>query len=120
MQDLIERFTNWASDQADVRSAIIVGSWARANKPADNLSDLDLAVIVTDASIYLSDPTWIRMLGEPVLTFVESTADGNFRERRVQFRDGRDVDFSLLPAAVVRQMVGQKVRSLPNEEAYEH
>jgi aminoglycoside 6-adenylyltransferase len=43
------------------------------------------------------------------LTFVESTADGNFRERRVLFRDGRDVDFSLLPAAVVQQMLIQRV-----------
>ena len=109
MQDLIERFANWALDQADVRSAIIVGSWARADKPADNMSDLDLAVVVTDPSIYLSDAAWLRAFGEPGLTFVESTADGNFRERRVLFRDGRDVDFSLLPAVVVRQMVGQKI-----------
>jgi aminoglycoside 6-adenylyltransferase len=105
MQDLIERFTNWVLDRPDIRSAIIVGSRARADRPADSLSDLDLAVIVTDPSIYLSDTTWLRKFGEPFLTFVESTADGNFRERRVLFRDGRDVDFSLLPAAVVQQML---------------
>ena len=109
MQDLIERFTSWALDQTDVRSAIIVGSWARVDRPADNLSDLDLAVIVTDPSIYLSDATWLRRFGEPGLTFIESTADGNFRERRVLFRDGRDVDFSLLPVDIVQQMVEQKV-----------
>src|SRR5690349_15579110 len=51
MQDLIERFTTWALDQADVRSAIIVRSQARADRPADKLSDLDLAFIVTDPSI---------------------------------------------------------------------
>ncbi len=50
MQDLIERFTTWAPDRADVRSAIIVRSQARADRPADKLSDLDLAVIVTDPS----------------------------------------------------------------------
>jgi aminoglycoside 6-adenylyltransferase len=109
MQDLIEGFTSWARDQDDVRSAFIVGSHARVDRPADNMSDLDLAVIVADPSIYLSDAAWLRAFGEPALTFVESTADGNFRERRVLFRDGRDVDFSLLPAGVVRQMVGQKV-----------
>src|SRR3981189_1009487 len=105
MEDLIERFTAWVLDRPDIRSAIIVGSQARADRPADSLSDLDLAVIVTDPSIYLSDTTWLRRFGEPCLTFVESTADGNFRERRVLFRDGRDVDFSLLPAAVVQQML---------------
>ncbi len=86
MQDLIQQFTTWAMDQADIRSAIIVGSRARADKPADKMSDLDLAVIVTDPLIYLSDTTWLRRFGEPCLTFVESTADGNFRERRVFFR----------------------------------
>jgi hypothetical protein len=78
MQDLIERFTTWALDQADVRSAIIVRSQARADRPADKLSDLDLAVIVTDPSIYLFDTTWLREFGEPCLTFVESTAVGIF------------------------------------------
>ncbi|MGA8478334.1 MAG: aminoglycoside 6-adenylyltransferase [Chthoniobacterales bacterium] len=109
MQDLIDRFTTWALDRADIRSAMIVRSRARADRPADSLSDLDLAVIVTDPSIYLSDTTWLRRFGEPSLTFVESTADGNFRERRVLFRDGRDVDFSVLPAAVVQQMLVQRV-----------
>jgi aminoglycoside 6-adenylyltransferase len=109
MEDLIERFTIWAWDQADVRSAIIVGSQARVGRPADDMSDLDLAVIVTDPSIYLSDTTWLYRFGEPCLTSVELTADGNFRERRVLFRDGRNVDFSLLPAVVVRQMLKQQV-----------
>jgi aminoglycoside 6-adenylyltransferase len=109
MQDLIEQFTTWVREQADVRSAIILGSQARADRPADNLSDLDLAVIVKDPMSYLSDTTWLRRFGEPCLTFVEATAVGNFRERRVLFRDGRDVDFSLLPAVVVQQMLERQV-----------
>ena len=87
----------------------IIRSQARADRPADRLSDLDLAVIVTDPSIYLFDTTWLREFGEPCLTFVESTAVGNFRERRVLFRDGRDVDFSMLPAVAVQQMLEQQV-----------
>jgi len=105
----LERFTTWALDQADVRSAIIVRSQARADRPADKLSDLDLAIIVTDPSIYLFDTTWLRQFGEPCLIFVESTAVGNFRERRVLFRDGRNVDFSMLPAVAVQQMLEQQV-----------
>jgi aminoglycoside 6-adenylyltransferase len=105
MQDLPKQFTTWALDQPDIRSAIIVGSQARTDRPADSLSDLDLAVIVTDPSIYLSDTTWLCRFGEPCLILVESTAAGNFRERRVLFRDGQDVDFSLLPAIAVQQML---------------
>lgn len=64
MQDLIDRFTTWALDRADIRSAMIVGSRARADRPADSLSDLDLAVIVTGPSIYLSDTMreWVGLL----------------------------------------------------------
>jgi hypothetical protein len=76
MQDLIERFRTWASDQADVRSALIVGSLARADEPPDDMADLDLVVIVKDPFIYLSDTAWLRHFGEPCVTFVESTAVG--------------------------------------------
>jgi aminoglycoside 6-adenylyltransferase len=109
VQDLIEQFTTWAQGQTDVRSIMVLGSQARVDRPADYLSDLDLAVIVTDPSIYLSDITWLRRFGEPCLTFVESTAVGNFREQRVLFKDGRDVDVSLLPAFVVERMIEQQV-----------
>ncbi|HZC34621.1 MAG TPA: aminoglycoside 6-adenylyltransferase [Chthoniobacterales bacterium] len=109
MQDLIERFATWAQDQTDVRSTIVLGSQARVDPPADNLSDLDLAVILIDPSIYLSDITWLRSFGEPCITFVESTAVGNFREQRVLFKDGRDVDVSLLPAILVERMIEQQV-----------
>jgi aminoglycoside 6-adenylyltransferase len=109
VQDLIEQFTAWAQDRTDVRSAIVLGSQTRVDSPADDLSDLDLAVIVTDPSIYLSDTVWLRRFGEPCLTFVESTAVGDFREQRVLFKDGRDVDVSLLPAVAVRRMIEQQV-----------
>jgi hypothetical protein len=59
-----------------VRSALIVGSWARADEPPDDMADLDLVVIVKDPFIYLSDTAWLRHFGEPCVTFVESTAVG--------------------------------------------
>jgi aminoglycoside 6-adenylyltransferase len=109
MQDLIEQFKAWALNQPDVRAGVILGSQARSDVPADNLSDLDLLVIVEDPSIYLSGTEWLLSFGKPVLSFVEATAVGSFRERRVLFRDGRDVDFSLVPAAAIEQMLKQPV-----------
>jgi aminoglycoside 6-adenylyltransferase len=73
------------------------------------LSDLDLVVIVSDPSDFLSESSWLSTFGEPCLTFVEPTAIGNFRERRVSFRDGRDIDFSLVPVAAIQQMIGQQI-----------
>ena len=36
-------------------------------------------------------------------------ATGDFRERRVAFRDSRDIDFSLVPVAAIQQMIGQQI-----------
>jgi Streptomycin adenylyltransferase len=61
------------------------------------MSDLDLLVIVSDPSAFLSESNWLLTFGEPCLTFVEPTATGNFKERRAAFKDGKDVDFYLVP-----------------------
>ena len=53
--------------------------------------------------------SWLLTFGEPCLTFVEPTATGDFRERRVAFRDSRDIDFSLVPVAAIQQMIGQQI-----------
>ena len=44
----LDRFVNWAQTQADIVGAIIVGSQARTNPPADQWSDLDLVMINPD------------------------------------------------------------------------
>jgi aminoglycoside 6-adenylyltransferase len=109
MQDMVDRFVTWAQSRPDVRAGVILGSWARNDMPADNMSDLDLLVIVSDPSVFLSEASWLLSFGEPCLTFVEPTATGNFKERRVAFKDGRDIDFSLVPVEAIRQMVGQQI-----------
>jgi aminoglycoside 6-adenylyltransferase len=42
---IIERFLAWAQHQADIRAAVIIGSQARVDRPADRWSDLDLLVV---------------------------------------------------------------------------
>src|SRR5271169_6690839 len=98
---MIDRFVTWAQRRPDVRAGVVLGSSARNDMPADTLSDLDLVAIVSDPSVFLSEASWLLTFGEPFLTFVEPTAVGNFRERRVSFKGGRDVDFSLVPVAAI-------------------
>ena len=107
---LIGRFVKWAQTQQDIRAAIIVGSRARIhNQPADEWSDLDIALFVTDPKLYVSLSGWIEEIGNPWLTFVEPTAAGQSLERRVLFEDGLDVDFALLPVDLIHQMAGTEV-----------
>jgi aminoglycoside 6-adenylyltransferase len=109
MQDVMDRLVTWAEDRSDGRAGIVLGSWARNEKPADDLSDLDLAVIVTEPSTFLADPSWVAAFGTPRLSLVEPTATGDFRELRVSFSDGRDVDFSIVPVAAIKQMLERKM-----------
>lgn len=92
----------WADAQPDVRVVLLIGSQARSDAPADEYSDVDLVLLVDDPPRYLRDDGWLRALGEPLLTFLEPTAVGNFEERRVLFGDGLEVDFSFAPTAVAR------------------
>jgi aminoglycoside 6-adenylyltransferase len=109
MRDMIDRFVTWAKRRPDVRAGVVLGSWARNDMPADGLSDLDLLVIVNDPSVFLSEASWLLTFGEPCLTFVEPTATGDFNERRVAFKDGKDIDFSLVPVQAIQQMVEQQI-----------
>jgi aminoglycoside 6-adenylyltransferase len=98
----LDEVAAWAGAQADVRAVLLVGSQARLDSPADDFSDVDLGLFVDDPERYLGDDTWVRSFGEPLLTLLEPTAVGGFEERRVLFRDGLEVDFSILPAAIAK------------------
>ena len=100
MRVFLDEVVAWAGEQRDVRLAVLLGSQARAATPADELSDVDVVLFVDDPARFLGDAAWLERFGEPLLTFVEPTAVGEFRERRVLFREGLEVDFAVLPAAV--------------------
>jgi aminoglycoside 6-adenylyltransferase len=98
----LDQVAGWARAHDDVQAVLLVGSQARIDTPADALSDVDLALFVDDPERYLRYSGWLGSFGEPLLTFPEPTAVGGFEERRVLFRDGLEVDFSILPAAVAK------------------
>jgi len=102
---LIENLIAWANGQDDVRAAVVIGSRARSDHPADRWSDLDVLIVASDPQRYCSAAGWLEAVGTPWLTFTEQTFDGGL-ERRVLFAGGLDVDFAFLPLDAARQMVG--------------
>jgi aminoglycoside 6-adenylyltransferase len=103
--DLIEAtIADWAAEREDVRAAVVVGSQARADTPADRWSDLDVILIVDDPEPYAADPGWVCEFGDPVLTFLEPTAVQDQRERRVLYESGEDVDLPLIPVAALERL----------------
>ncbi len=98
---ILQRFLEWAEGRTDVRAAVVVGSRARTDHPADEWADLDLVVFVEEPGRYVDDADWVEEIAQPWITFVEPTAIGNQQERRVLFEGGLDVDFAFVPASAL-------------------
>jgi aminoglycoside 6-adenylyltransferase len=95
---IIDRVRAWAEGEDGVRAAVVIGSRARRDHPADEWSDLDLLVVVEDDAGYAEESGWTSTIGEPWFSFVQPTPDGRGRERRVLFAGGLDVDFAFIRA----------------------
>jgi aminoglycoside 6-adenylyltransferase len=96
--------TEWAAEREDVKAAVVVGSRARRDVPADRWSDLDVILIVDDPEPYAEDASWVAEFGRPVLTFLEETPMDGQRERRVLYETGEDVDFPLFPVSALERL----------------
>lgn len=113
-EEIIRRFLDWAHGKPDIRAAIVIGSRARADHPADVWSDLDLVVICEDPSPYFADATWLRNFGAVHCTFLERQAVGEGVERRALYEGCLDVDFAFIPTAWLQQALNG---TLPPEVA---
>lgn len=89
---VIEKLTQWGNRSERVYAAVVIGSQAREEHPADEYSDLDVILAVERPEELLQSDAWLEELGEPRVSFVEDALGGS-QERRVLFDGGLDVDF---------------------------
>jgi len=108
-EQLVEGFVRWAKTCSDIRAAVIIGSRARVDHPADEWADLDIIVITTDPKRYISTSDWIENVGNPLITFVEPASTGDDMERRVLFEGMLDVDFAIIPTRRCQQLLQGQV-----------
>lgn len=94
---LIDRLTQWADATPDIRAALILGSRARIDHPADEWSDLDVLVFAHHPEQFIQSAEWATALAPAWLTFIERTGDGQSWERRTLYASGLDVDVALEP-----------------------
>jgi aminoglycoside 6-adenylyltransferase len=99
--DLILRLTDWASQTPDIRAALILGSQARSDHPADEWSDLDLLVFTHNIQKFLQSGEWAFSIAPAWLSFVEPSGDGTSWERRTLYQNGLDVDVAFFPAEIL-------------------
>lgn len=101
---LISRFTAWANTRGDIRGALLIGSQARTDVPADEWSDVDLLVLTTDVPALLRSGDWVAAMGPVVLTFLESTIATGITERRALYETGLEADYAILPADILANL----------------
>lgn len=101
MKQLEERFVDWAEARSDVRAAIVVGSWARVDHPADEWADLDIGFTATDPQRYLSSTDWLENIANPWVTYPDQAGVVH----HVLFEGGLDAGFAVLPNNTVKQAV---------------
>ncbi|MBN1440244.1 MAG: aminoglycoside 6-adenylyltransferase [Anaerolineales bacterium] len=108
-EELIWNFLQWAEKEDNIRAAAVIGSRARTkDHPADEWSDLDLLVVAVEPRLLIEHADWLGAIGEPWITFLETTPDGGC-ERRALFAGGLDVDFAPVPAGDLRALQGKRL-----------
>ncbi|HUZ02444.1 MAG TPA: aminoglycoside 6-adenylyltransferase [Thermomicrobiaceae bacterium] len=92
-----ERIRSWASAEPSVRAALVVGSRARSDHPADAWADLDIVLMVTDPRPYLASGDWLDRFGTVLFRSRYATV-GSIPEWLVTYAGGLDADFVFAPA----------------------
>jgi predicted nucleotidyltransferase len=90
-ESLIEKVRRWADLRDDIRAVALVGSYARGDARAD--SDIDLVLMCSERSRYLSDTGWLSTFGEVATQSFEDW--GMVQSIRVVYRNGPEVEFGV-------------------------
>src|SRR5690242_4858289 len=73
-REMLKRIVEWGTSRDDIRGVVLLGSQARRERPADEWSDIDLAVFADGPDRYLTSSDWLAPLGRVLVTTVESSA----------------------------------------------
>ena len=100
LQEIEQRFIAWGQKEENLRAAVVVGSQARLDHPADAWSDLDILLFARSASLYQDSTAWVEALA-PVWVSIPSRTVAGEAERLVLFAGGLQVDFVFNDASVL-------------------
>ena len=105
--EFIARVADWAQARRDLRAVLVVGSQVRTDRPADEWSDIDFALITTDPGSYVRDDSWLATFGTVWVSYVEDAGVDieDAWECRAMYEGALDVDFGLLRLSIVEAML---------------
>ena len=88
----INKINQWGTENTDIKSIIIVGSYAKGTNKAT--SDIDLIIITTNKDEMLNNQNFIELFGEVERTQTEYY--GACTSVRVWYKNGPEVEFGLV------------------------
>ena len=119
-EQLEARITAWMRARPDIWAAVVVGSRARVEHPADEWSDLDLVLFVADPSPYTSGPDWLAEIGDTWMTYLDDTGHGD-PEWFALFEGDLKLDVALVAAPLQVSQAGLReiLESSPYSDVFE-
>lgn len=112
MNNLYEKaillFEAIALHDENIRSVFVFGSRARTDRPADDYSDLDIAIICKDKSAFFKDVKWLEKIGHPIFSYAQPVSLGEGNQIRALFDDARDIDFVFFDEDEFNRISGNK------------
>lgn len=91
IQDFVNQFVSWASEQSDVQAIAVVGSYARGEARAD--SDIDFVILTVQPETYLQSRHWIEQFGRVEKYQIEDY--GKLISLRVWYQNGLEVEYGI-------------------------
>ncbi|WP_326513665.1 aminoglycoside 6-adenylyltransferase [Clostridium intestinale] len=96
-KDIVGKIIKYGEKSELVKAEVLIGSQSRQIDCADEYSDIDVMLFVSDIDFFINSDEWISSLGKYYISFVEKTVSGGM-ERRVIFENAMDADFIFLQA----------------------
>lgn len=96
-KDIVDKIIKYGEKSELVKAEVLIGSQSRQIDCADEYSDIDVMLFVSDIDFFINSDEWISSLGKYSISFVEKTVSGGM-ERRIVFENAMDADFILLQA----------------------
>ena len=91
VQEFVDGFVRWASNQPDVHGVAVVGSYARGEARDD--SDIDFVILTDQPETYLHDMKWTEQFGGVLKHQTEDY--GKLTSLRVWYQNGMEVEYGI-------------------------
>lgn len=96
-EEKLQQIIDWSQNNPDIRAVLLTSSLVNPLAPVDELSDLDIELVLDDNTNYILDKNWINNFGTPIAMVEEDESyfEDKYAMKMVLYADHTKVDFKL-------------------------